>query len=250
MTTTSLLPSSSPKVERKEFYAKASYTTLIKGGADGQPITPLDRDPNMDKFLDFPQHGPGAPGPGLMSTKSSSESRREYSRSTERRESPGPRMLEPMEPPLFTSTPLHQASSSSYSSSRVTNTMDQGRSMTPPPRPADGLKTPPLIRKMMQQSQSSYSKEVTSTGTGRAPAPITYEHDTPKPQTQYYTSTTTRNETRERESSPARRFPSPQPPKPAYGEPPKRLDELLATFDESYTVSSKNVDQFSLTIHS
>lgn len=230
--TSSVHPSSSPKVERKEFYAKASYTTLVKGGPDGQEIM-LDRDP----IDEFPQLLP-PPGlvpsqrPGLMSSSSTSQSRREYSKSTETRGSPGLRSLEPLEPPVFTSTPI-QNSSYSSSSSKVT-TLD--RNGTPPPRPVEGLRTPPLIRKVMQQSQSSYSKEVNTTSSARPHAPITFDHDTPKPPTQYYTSTTTRAETRERESSPARKFTSPQQPKQNYGEPPKRLDELLATFDESFTV--------------
>lgn len=55
----------------------------------------------------------------------------------------------------------------------------------------------------------------------------------------YYTSTSTTEHRSEREMSPVRRFPSPYPPPGSTEvEPPKRLDELLATFgDHSYSVS-------------
>ena len=226
---------------------------FLPGGPDGEVVMEKNSDRIIDDLLprdrfypsEFTSRPSQLPAPtasrtgGLSSSMTTSESRREFM--SESRGTGGPR--EPaIGPPLYTSTPVK---SSTYSSSRE---VLSDRSVTPPPKPADGLKTPPLIRKILQQSQqssSTYNKQVASsydssrTGArppaGSSPGPIPYYDDSEPARTaQYYTATTTRNETRE--VSPVKRFPSPHPPREQYGEPPKRLDELLATFDESYTV--------------
>lgn len=136
--------------------------------------------------------------------------------------------------------------------------------MTPPPPPSEGLKTPPLVRKILQSSTGTHSHLHSSSNTNvrsttnydntkplcarpplnTSPGIPNYD-EPPEPSTngtRYYTSTTTRTEHREnRELSPVRRFPSPHPPRDYYGEPPKRLDELMATFEDSYTVSCRTL---------
>jgi hypothetical protein len=133
---------------------------------------------------------------------------------------------------------------------------DRTRSVTPPPKPAEGLKTPPLLRKILQQSSTSSSSSYNKSSSNYDPKPIpvsgrppvggvpsvgspgggipSYD-DPPEPKpARYYTSTTTTEHRTERELSPVRRFPSPHPRTgDGYGDPPKRLDELLATFEDS-----------------
>lgn len=176
-----------------------------------------------------------------------------------------------MSPPMYASTPISRTSRDTREYSRELMT-DRTRSVTPPPKSADALKTPPMIRKILQSSQqqqqqqqssssSSYqqhlhsSSKLTSSSSSRpppiggVPLPIiqspprdripNYDETQDRSGARYYTSTTT-TEHREREMSPVKRFPSPHPSR-GEGETPKRLDELLATFgDHSYTVSQSH----------
>lgn len=271
--------SHSPKVERKEFYSKASYTTMIKG--TGGDVVDL---PNFttEELLpsDFPALGSGRPSG--MESLSSSETRKTYmserSETSRRGLSNGAPPSSAIGAPLYTSTPVKPLPlSSSRNESSYTREVITDRSVTPPPQRVDPLKTPPMIRKILQSSQkdlsSSHHHHTTSSSitntsnltsssskpppVGGVPLPILHSgrdssrettttvlKPTPIPSydepperlgARYYTSTVT-TEHRERDVSPIRRFPSPQPPKGS-GEPPKRLDDLLASFeDSSYSV--------------
>ena len=138
--------------------------------------------------------------------------------------------------------------------------MINDRSVTPPPPPSEGLKTPPLVRKILQSSTGSHSHLHSSSTSSTTKKTTTDSYDSSKPicarpplssspgipnydeppqQTgaRYYTSTTRTEHRENRELSPVRGFPSPQPPRDYYGGPPKRLDDLMATFEDSYTVS-------------
>ncbi len=273
--------SHSPKVERKEFYTKASYTTMIKG--TGGDVVDL---PNFttEELLpsDFPALGSTRPS-GLDSFNgSSSETRKTYM--SERSETTRRGLSNGAPPsgigaPLYTSTPVKplQPLTSSRNESSYSREVITDRSVTPPPQRVDPLKTPPMIRKILQSSQkdlsstshhhhhTTSSSSITNTSNltssssskpppvGGVPLPILHSgRDTSRETTttvlkptpipsydepperlgaRYYTSTVT-TEHRERDVSPIRRFPSPQPPKGS-GEPPKRLDELLASFEDS-----------------
>jgi len=171
--------------------------------------------------------------------------------------------------PLYSSTPIKPptATTREYSRDFITDT---GRSVTPPPKPTEALKTPPMIRKILQSSQqqqqqssslTSYKQSTTQHSTtssssatsgrppvGGVPLPIlrdtglrdrgNYDDPPERKAANYYTSTTTTEHRTDREMSPVKRFPSPHPPKGGDNEPPKRLDELLATFgDTSYSVN-------------
>lgn len=257
-----------PKVERKEFYSKASYTTLLKGidansivliikhgmnskyflyilgGPDGEYQVETDRDRIMEELLpprDFPPLQQQQPSPRpAISSSSTSESRREFMESRSGGTSgtvttggfrcPAHQLLAQQEQQQRSLTSKEMYSKESLSSRTVQS--------SPPPKPIEGLKTPPLVRKVLHSSTAAYDKSSYDSRTAsstRTTERIPYEE--PAPGTQYYTSRTTRTETREREMSPVRRFPSPLPPGQYSSEPPKHLDELLATFDESYTVS-------------
>ncbi|CAG7835321.1 unnamed protein product [Allacma fusca] len=200
--------SSSPKVERKEFYSKASYTTLIKGGPGEQPQPTPQGFENIDSRTD-----------------------RRYLEDILHRDA----LPEPF-------TPV-KSTTSNY----TREVINDGR-VTPPPPQSEGLKTPPLIRKVLQSSSNTtsnfHSHKSTGGPSGRPPPPVTSSpvipsyDEPPEPRTsgtRYYTSTTTTEHRENREMSPVKRFPSPNPPRDVYGGPPKRLDELMATFDDSYT---------------
>lgn len=182
----------------------------------------------------------------------------------------------PVGQPMYSSTPLK----SSYSSKDTFT----DRSVTPPPKQAEGLKTPPLVRKILHESaggkcpgapgitsHSTYSKSsmydssrTVESSRNRPPVatvpiPVSHTHSHPSSYApapsdpfpsyddpvahkgaRYYTSTTTTEHRENRDMSPIRRFPSPQPPRHGdqYGQPPKKLDDLMATFeDSSYHVS-------------
>lgn len=274
--------SRSPKIERKEFYSKASYTTMMKG--TGGDVVDL---PNFttDEFpvSDFPALGAPSRPSGLESMSSSSETRKTYMTSSDttssRNLSNGVPPPSAIGAPLYTSTPMKPLTNS-RSESSYTREVITDRSVTPPPQKVDPLKTPPMIRKILQSSQKDlsstshhhhHSSSSTTTHTsnstpaskpppvGGVPLPIiqssneisrtsaihkspSYDEPPERLGARYYTSTVT-TEHREREVSPIRRFPSPQPPKGS-GEPPKRLDELLASFeDSSYSVSTKRYSE-------
>lgn len=213
---------------------------------------------------------PSRPIGGMESMSSSSETRKTYMTSSETRRNDG--LSNGIGAPLYTSTPMKPVTSSLRDTSSYSRDVITNREVTPPPQKADPLKTPPMIRKILQSSQkdlsshhhhhtsttsSSTTREMTSSSmssskpppVGGVPLPILQSSPVSKPApipsydepperigARYYTSTVT-TEHRERDVSPIRRFPSPQPPKQG-GEPPKRLDELLASFEDStYTVS-------------
>lgn len=212
------------------------------------------------------------PTPALQQASSSSTSettKRSYmSESTGRRVRDEP----PLSPPMYTSTPISRTSRETREYNRELIT-DRNRSVTPPPRPSEALKTPPMIRKILQSSQqqqqhasssssyqqhqhSSSSNRTTTTSASRpppvggVPLPIiqhrdripNYDETPDRPAARYYTSSTTTEHRTDRELSPVRTFPSSHPSR-GDGEPPKRLDELLATFgDHSYSVTTRHTN--------
>ncbi|CAL8073626.1 unnamed protein product [Orchesella dallaii] len=274
--------SRSPKIERKEYFSKASYTTMIKGsGGDidypGISTTDSSGPSSSHRLLDdlIPSDFPALGTVGTTTTRnpayessSSTETRKTYMTSSESQRIGGLSNGAPsggIGAPLYTSTPMKPTSSSTSSYSREVIT---DRSVTPPPKVVDPLKTPPMIRKILQSSSkdstnhSHYhhhhhttTSHTTSSSTskpppvGGVPLPIIHAGSSASPSvlkptpipsyddpperlgSRYYTSTVT-TEHRERDVSPIRRFPSPQPPKQS-GEPPKRLDDLLASFEDS-----------------
>jgi hypothetical protein len=187
---------SSPKVDKKEFYSKASYTTLIKGGVPPPGTYVLQDDyPEREHF------------PINRSTD-------EYSRETSS-------SRYAIQEPVYTTPPK----------------------VTKPPVES-GLKTPPLVRKILQQSEYGGHKQTTQASyiqeKNYQRTPTFDEADERNKKVKYYTSTTTRTETKEGRDNIIRRFPSESNMMEMRG-PPQRLDELLATFDESYVETSKIV---------
>ncbi|ODN05048.1 hypothetical protein Ocin01_01567 [Orchesella cincta] len=269
--------SRSPKIERKEYFSKASYTTMIKGGSgdtDFPGISTTDSSgPSSSHRLlddlipsDFPARGTTTTINPAYESSSSTETRKTYMSSAESQRIGGG--LSNGAPsgigaPLYASTPMKPTSSSTSSYSREVIT---DRSVTPPPKVVDSLKTPPMIRKILQSSSNdstsshrhhhhTTTSSTTATSSskpppiGGVPLPILHAGSSASPSVlkptqipsyddpperlgaRYYTSTIT-TEHRERDVSPIRRFPSPQPPKQT-GDPPKRLDDLLASFEDS-----------------
>jgi hypothetical protein len=243
---------------------------MTGGPGDLGGMPPLTTDDNRaDRFLEdlIPSDfkGPSSSTPRLQSsTTTTSESKRTYLESTRGGGDPT------LGQPLYASTPIKPSTSREYNRDFIT---ESGRSVTPPPKPTEALKTPPMIRKILQSSQqqqassaTSYKHSTTTNTTssstsgrpppvGGVPLPIlrdtglrdrgNYDDPPERKAANYYTSTTTTEHRTDREMSPVKRFPSPYPPKGADNEPPKRLDELLATFgDTSYSVKQLNVTIF------
>lgn len=206
--TRTVTTTSSPKVEKKEFYSKASYTTLIKGGQP-QPDTYVLQDHYVKPYDSYPPEREHYP---------INRSENEYLRESSTKYSSTQDPVYTAAPPRVSKPPIES-----------------------PPNNT-GLKTPPLVRKILQQSygthqhqhktqSSSYDREHVSNYDD------TFQEDRNK-NVKFYNATTTRTETREGTDNIIRRFPSQTNlMENRSGEPPKRLDELLATFNESYIVS-------------